>query len=48
MRKLVEEREGVTIAKSSLSRAIKRLEKLSLIEDYRFLDPVYEKAAMRL
>ncbi len=48
VRELIEEKEGAVIPKSSLSRTIKRLERLSLIKDYEFLDPVYEKAALRL
>ncbi len=48
VRKFIEEKEGITVAKSSLSRTIKRLERLSLIKDYGFLDPVYERAALRL
>ena len=48
VRKYVEEREGVTIPKSSLTRIIRKLEKLSIIENYRFLDPIYREAAKRI
>ncbi len=48
VKEFIEDREGTVIAKSSLSRTIRRLEKLNLIKDYKFLDPVYEKAALRL
>ena len=48
IRKYVEEKEGITIPKSSLTRIIKKLEKLSIIENYRFLDPIYREAAKRI
>ncbi len=48
VKEFIEDREGTVIAKSSLSRTIRRLERLNLIKEYRFLDPVYEKAALRL
>ncbi|HEU16467.1 MAG TPA: ATP-binding protein [Nitrososphaeria archaeon] len=48
VRRAVEESSGTVIPKSALTRAVRRLEKLSVIQDYRFLDPVYEKAARRL
>ncbi len=48
VRDYVEGVEGVTIPKASLTRAIKKLERLSIIRNYRFLDPVYERAAKRL
>ncbi|MEB3755970.1 MAG: ATP-binding protein [Desulfurococcales archaeon] len=48
VKKYMEEREGVTIPKSSLSRTISKLEKLSIIKQYKFLDPIYEIAAREL
>ena len=48
IRSYVEEKEGESIPKASLTRIIRRLERLSIIRNYRFLDPVYEKASMRL
>ena len=48
VRKLIEEKSGEIIPKSTLTRTIKALEKLSIIQDYRFLDPVYQLAAKLL
>ena len=48
IRKTIEEREGVIIPKSSLTRTIRKLEKLSIIKEYEFLDPVYREASKRL
>jgi len=48
VRRYIEEKEGVTVPKSTLTRIIKKLEKLSIIQDYRFLDPIYHRAASRL
>jgi len=48
IRRYVEEKRGITIPKSSLTRTIRKLEKLSIIENYRFLDPVYREASKRL
>ena len=48
VRRFVEERLGETIPKSSLSRIIEKLEALSIIRDYEFLDGVYREAARRL
>lgn len=39
---------GIILPKSTLSRIIDKLEKLSLIENYRFLDPVYREASLRI
>ncbi len=36
------------VSKSSLSRMINTLTKLSIIQDYRFLDPIYEKASKQI
>lgn len=48
IKKRLEEIEGRTVSKSSLSRSIHVLEKLSIIRDYEFLDPIYEEAARKL
>ncbi|GAB6947053.1 ATP-binding protein [Vulcanisaeta sp. JCM 16161] len=48
VRRIVEERLGETIPKSSLTRIINKLESLSIIKDYEFLDNVYRDAAQRL
>ena len=48
VKKYIEEREGVAIPKSSLSRTIRKLEKLSIIKQYQFLDPIYDLAAREL
>ena len=48
VRRYVEEKMGVTIPKSSLTRTIKKLEKLSIVKNYEFLDPIYERASKKL
>ena len=48
VRRYVEEKQGITLPKSTLTRLIRKLEKLSLIKDYEFLDPIYRKAARKL
>ncbi len=48
IRDYVSTRLGLTIPKSSLTRTIRKLEKLSIIKDYSFLDPVYKSAAEEL
>ncbi len=48
VRRYVEEVEGVSIPKSTLTRIIKKLEKLSIIKNYEFLDPIYARAAKRI
>jgi len=48
IRRFVEEHEGVTIPKAALTRTIRRLERLSIVKNYEFLDPVYREAAKRL
>ncbi|WP_054841755.1 ATP-binding protein [Vulcanisaeta distributa] len=48
VRRFVEERLGVSIPKSSLTRIINKLESLSIIKDYEFLDGIYREAAKRL
>ncbi|AWS00724.1 AAA family ATPase [Metallosphaera hakonensis JCM 8857 = DSM 7519] len=44
----LEETEKSTISSSVLANILHSLEKLSLISDYHFLDPVYEEASKRL
>ena len=44
----LERMEKRLVSKSSLSRMINTLTKLSIIQDYRFLDPIYEKAAKQI
>jgi|GEM_PF-4787688 len=41
IKKYVEENEGTTISTSILSNIINTLEHMSIIKDYKFLDPVY-------
>lgn len=48
VRRFIEEETGFTIPKSTLSRTIKKLEKLSIIENYEFLDPIYKQASKKL
>lgn len=44
----MEDSEGTTVSPTSLNNVIKTLERLSIIENYEFLDPMYREAAMRL
>jgi hypothetical protein len=44
----VEEGEGVTISSSVLNNVLRTLERLSIVKDYEFLDPVYREATRRL
>ncbi len=48
VRRYIEEKTCTVIPKSTLSRTIRRLEKLSIIDNYRFLDPIYMYASKRL
>ncbi|BBG22845.1 hypothetical protein IC006_0129 [Sulfuracidifex tepidarius] len=48
MKECVEEMERSTVSTSVLDRALRNLEKMSLVRDYSFLDPVYEEASKRL
>ena len=48
LQRYLEEKEGHTISKSRLSNILRNLRAMSLIENYRFLDPVYRMAALRL
>ena len=44
----IEEREGGVISSSVLHNIVKSLEDLSIVKDYKFLDPIYEEAAKLL
>lgn len=44
----LQEEEGSTISSSVFDNIITNLEKLSIIKDYEFLDPIYKEAAKRL
>lgn len=48
VRSFIAENYGIALPKSTLSRIIEKLEKLSIVKDYRFLDPVYREAAKTL
>ncbi|MGC8678183.1 MAG: hypothetical protein ACP5TH_00040 [Fervidicoccaceae archaeon] len=48
VRKYIGEKFGIVMPKSTLSRMIDKLEKLSILENYEFLDHVYREAAKRL
>jgi len=48
VRRYIEEKEGITLPKATLSRLIEKMEKLSIVKDYRFLDPIYKEASFRL
>jgi len=48
IKRYVEEREGVTLSSSILANVINSLEDMSIIRDYRFLDPVYREASLKL
>jgi len=39
---------GVVLPKSALTRIITKLEKLSIVKNYKFLDPIYMEAAKRI
>lgn len=44
----LESEEGSTISTSVLDNLIKNLEKMSIIKEYRFMDPIYFEASKRL
>ena len=48
VRRYIEEKEGIILPKATLSRLIEKMEKLSIVKDYRFLDPIYKEASFRL
>lgn len=48
VRDYIIEKHGLALPKSTLSRLIKKLEKLGIVRDYDFLDQVYREAALKL
>lgn len=44
----LEEEERSTISSSVLSNILENLEKMSVIKDYKFLDPIYKEASIRI
>ncbi|MEM2005402.1 MAG: ATP-binding protein [Zestosphaera sp.] len=48
LRRYVEEKEGTTISSSILYNVVKNLEDMSIVHNYRFLDPIYREAALRI
>ncbi|MEM3832294.1 MAG: ATP-binding protein [Thermoprotei archaeon] len=48
IKRYVEEKEGITVSTSILSNVLNSLEELSIIKNYRFLDPIYRIAALKL
>jgi AAA+ ATPase superfamily predicted ATPase len=45
VKQYVEEREGRTVSSSVLQNVLETLEKMSLVKDYTFLDPIYKAAS---
>ncbi|MEM3995418.1 MAG: ATP-binding protein [Thermofilum sp.] len=48
VRSFIAEEAGVVLPKATLSRIVEKLEKLSILKDYEFLDAVYREASKRL
>ncbi len=48
VKRYVEEAEGRVVSKGILHNVLMGLERLSILRDYRFPDPVYELAAKRM
>ena len=48
VRRYIEEKEGITLPKATLTRLIEKLEKLSIIKNYEFLDSIYGEASSKL
>jgi len=48
VKRFLEEREGSTVSSSVLQNIMENLQRMSLIRDYSFLDPIYEAAAGQL
>ncbi|MEM2589881.1 MAG: ATP-binding protein, partial [Zestosphaera sp.] len=48
VRKHVTENYGVTIPKATLTRIVTKLERLSIVKNYEFQDPVYREASKKL
>jgi len=48
VRRFITEKYGLTIPNATLTRIISKLEKLSIIKNYDFQDPVYREAAKKI
>ncbi len=48
VRRYIMEEKGYVLPKSTLSRIIRKLEKMSIVKNYEFLDPVYRFASRRI
>lgn len=48
LKKYLEEKETTTVSTSILSNIIKTLEDMNIIKNYKFLDPIYREAALKL
>ncbi|MEM2599924.1 MAG: ATP-binding protein [Thermoproteota archaeon] len=48
VRSLVSEKRGIVLPKSTLTRIIDKLEMMSIVKDYEFLDPIYREACRKL
>lgn len=48
LKKYIEEKEGTIVSTSILSNIVKTLEDMNIIKNYKFLDPIYRRAALRL
>ncbi|MEM0474807.1 MAG: ATP-binding protein [Zestosphaera sp.] len=48
VRKHITENYGVTIPKATLTRIVTKLERLSIVKNYEFQDPVYREASKKL
>ncbi|MBP1449502.1 MAG: hypothetical protein JZD41_05785 [Thermoproteus sp.] len=47
-RRRAEELLGASIPASTMTAIVDKLERLSIIKDYEFLDPVYKRASLKL
>ncbi|MGB9758435.1 MAG: AAA family ATPase [Thermoproteota archaeon] len=48
VRNFISEKEGIVLPKSTLSRIIEKLEMMSIVKNYDFLDPIYKRACRKL
>ncbi|MBO3841441.1 MAG: ATP-binding protein, partial [Candidatus Brockarchaeota archaeon] len=48
VRSLVSEKKGVVLPKSTVTRIIDKLEMMSIVKDYEFLDPICREACRKL
>jgi len=48
VRRFITEKYGLTIPNATLTRLIDKLEKLSIIKNYDFQDPVYREATKKI